>query len=155
MTETGAAAAEMTAMATLQDVDGNEVGQATFTESDDGVLIQVELQGLTVESAGEHGIHIHTTGACTPDSQAAGGHFNPMDNPQGPHAGDLPNIEIDADGNATYEATAAMATLSEGENSLLDSDGSALVVHAGPDDMVTDPAGDSGDRVACGVIEQQ
>jgi len=159
MTATGATDG-MTAVAILQDAEGNAVGQATFTESDDGVLIQVEVQGLTVAEAGEHGIHIHTTGACTPDFQAAGGHFNPtgaqhgLENPSGPHAGDLPNMEIDADGNGAYEATAALVTLGAGENSLFDADGSALVIHAGTDDMVTDPAGDSGDRIACGVIEQ-
>mgnify|MGYP001473476236 CR=1 FL=1 len=160
-TATSATAGDATATATLQDAAGEEVGQATFTEVDGGVLIEVTLEGLTVEAAGEHGIHLHTTGACTPDFQAAGGHFNPtnaqhgMENPNGPHAGDLPNIEIDADGNASYEATAALVTLGEGENSLLDADGSALVVHAGPDDMKTDPSGDSGDRIACGVIEQE
>lgn len=166
MTETGNltttdTAVGTTAIALLQDAEGNAVGQATFTEDDSGVTIQVELQELTVAGAGEHGLHLHTTGACTPDFQAAGGHFNPtgaqhgIDSPRGPHAGDLPNIVIDADGNATYETTNAMITLGEGNNSLFDSDGSAIVVHAGPDDMVTDPAGDSGDRIACGVIEQQ
>lgn len=160
MTDTGAMS-ELMIRATLQDADGNEVGQATFSEGDNGVLIQVEVQGLTVEAAGEHGIHIHTMGACTPDFQAAGGHFNPtntqhgLDNPNGPHAGDLPNITIDENGNATYEAVAELVTLDEGDNSLLDSDGSAIIIHAGPDDMVTDPAGDSGDRIACGVILPQ
>lgn len=159
-TATGAATGGATATATLQDATGKEVGQATFTETDGGVLVQVTLQGLTVAAAGEHGIHIHTTGACTPDFQAASGHFNPtgaqhgLENPSGPHAGDLPNLEVDADGNATYEATAALATLGAGENSLLDADGSALVIHAGPDDMKSDPAGNSGDRIACGVIVQ-
>lgn len=153
------AAGDATAMATLQDAAGATVGEAMFTEVEGGVLIQVTLTGLTVEAAGEHGIHLHTTGACTPDFQAAGGHFNPtnaqhgMENPSGPHAGDLPNIAVDAAGNATYEATATLVTLGEGENSLLDADGSALVVHAGPDDMKTDPSGGSGDRIACGVIE--
>lgn len=160
MTDT-ADATGVTAVATLQDADGNEVGQATFTEEDSGVAIQVELQGLTAAEAGEHGIHLHTVGACTPDFEAAGPHFNPteaqhgMDNPGGPHAGDLPNIEIDADGNGTFDATTDLVTLSEGENSLLDADGSAIVVHAAPDDMITDPSGNSGDRIACGVIEQQ
>ena len=108
-----------------------------------------------------HGLHIHTVGACTPDFAAVGGHFNPttaqhgLDNPNGPHAGDLPNLEIDADGNGTYEATTTLVTLDQGDNSLFDSDGSALVIHAAPDDLVTDPSGNSGDRIACGVIEQQ
>ena len=108
-----------------------------------------------------HGLHIHTVGACTPDFAAVGGHFNPttaqhgLDNPSGPHAGDLPNLEIDADGNGTYEATTTLVTLDQGDNSLFDSDGSALVIHADPDDLITDPAGNSGDRIACGIIEQQ
>ena len=108
-----------------------------------------------------HGLHIHTVGACTPDFAAVGGHFNPttaqhgLDNPSGPHAGDLPNLEIDADGNGTYEATTTLVTLAQGDNSLFDSDGSALVIHADPDDLITDPAGNSGDRIACGIIEQQ
>ena len=78
-----------------------------------------------------------------------------MENSSGPHAGDLPNMEIDADGNGTYEGTAALATLGAGENSLMDADGSAIVIHADPDDMKTDPSGNSGDRIACGVIEAQ
>lgn len=165
MTETGTttatAAGATAAMAILKDASGNEVGEATFTETDEGVAVQVTVTGLTVVAAGEHGIHLHTVGACTPDFQAAGGHFNPtsaqhgMENPSGPHAGDLPNIEIDADGNGAYEGTAALATLSAGENSLMDADGSAIVIHADPDDMKTDPSGNSGDRIACGVIEAQ
>jgi len=160
MSETGATSA-ITAVAALQDAEGNAVGEATFTQVADGVTIQVALQGLAIAAAGEHGIHLHTTGACTPDFEAAGPHFNPTgaqhgtDNPGGPHAGDLPNLAIDAAGNGTYEATTDLATLGEGENSLLDADGSAIVIHADPDDMITDPSGNSGDRIACGVIEQQ
>jgi Cu-Zn family superoxide dismutase len=160
MSETGETGA-ITALAALQDAEGNAVGEATFTQAADGVTIQVTVQGLAIAAAGEHGIHLHTTGACTPDFEAAGPHFNPAgaqhgtDNPGGPHAGDLPNLEIDADGNGTYEATTDLATLGEGENSLLDADGSAIVIHADPDDMITDPSGNSGDRIACGVIEQQ
>jgi Cu-Zn family superoxide dismutase len=160
MTATGIFTAPM-AQTTLVDVEGNPVGDASFTETEEGVLIQVTLREFTAAADGEHGLHIHTTGACTPDFQAAGGHFNPtdamhgMENPAGPHAGDLPNIPVDADGNAIYEATSTMITLGDGENSLFDEDGSALVLHAGADDMVTDPAGDSGDRIACGVIEMQ
>ncbi|MBX3015672.1 MAG: superoxide dismutase family protein [Caldilineaceae bacterium] len=151
----------LTAIALLHDVDGNPVGEATFTEDEDGVTIEVELQGLAVATAGEHGIHIHTMGTCEPDFQAAGDHFNPtggehgLENHQGPHAGDLPNIEIDGEGNASYVTTNPMLQLSEGSNSILDADGSAFMIHAGPDDMVTDPSGDSGDRIACGVIERQ
>ncbi len=160
MTATGETDAPM-AVATLLDADGNAVGDATFTETEEGVMIQVTLREFTAAAEGEHGIHIHTTGACTPDFQAAGGHFNPtdaqhgMENSAGPHSGDLPNLEVDADGNAVYEATDTMITLGDGEGSLFDEDGSALVLHADPDDMVTDPSGNSGDRIACGVIEMQ
>jgi Cu-Zn family superoxide dismutase len=160
MTATGEMTAPM-AVTTLIDVAGNPVGDASFTETEEGVLIQVTLREFTVAAEGEHGIHIHATGACTPDFQAAGDHFNPTDaqhgleNPAGPHAGDLPNIVVDADGNAIYETTSTLITLGDGAGSLFDADGSALVLHAGADDLVTDPAGDSGDRLACGVIEMQ
>lgn len=159
LTATGEAG--LLGVATLQNINGELVGNAVFTQNNEEVTIQVTVEGFTAAGAGEHGIHIHTTGACTPDFAAAGSHFNPtaaqhgMDNPNGPHAGDLPNIEIDADGNGSYEATTTLVTLTAGDNALFDSDGSALVIHANPDDMVTDPSGDSGDRIACGVIEQQ
>ena len=160
MTATGILTAPM-ALTTLYDSAENPVGDASFTETDDGVIIQVTLREFTDAAEGEHGIHIHEVGACTPDFQAAGSHFNPtgaqhgLENEAGPHAGDLPNIEIDGDGNAIYQTTNTMITLEDGEGSLLDEDGSALVIHAGPDDMVTDPSGESGDRIACGVIEMQ
>ena len=160
MTATGIMTAPM-AQATLMDSAGTPVGDASFTETDEGVIIQVTLRDFTAAAEGEHGIHIHAVGACTPDFQAAGGHFNPtdamhgMENPDGPHGGDLPNIEVDGDGNAIYQATDAMITLGDGPNSLMDEDGSALVIHADPDDMMTDPSGNSGDRIACGVIEMQ
>lgn len=159
LTATGAAG--LLGIATLQNVDGEFVGNAVFTQNGDEVTLQVTVDGFTAAGEGVHGIHIHTVGACTPDFDAAGSHFNPttaqhgLDNPSGPHAGDLPNLEIDADGNGSYEATTTMVALAQGDNSLFDSDGSALVIHADPDDLVTDPAGNSGDRIACGVIEQQ
>jgi Cu-Zn family superoxide dismutase len=106
-----------------------------------------------------HGIHFHAVGRCDPpDFMSAGDHFNPTNrqhgqrNPQGPHAGDLPNLTVEANGTATYQATNALVTLGPGANSLLDADGSALVIHADPDDDVTDPAGNSGGRIACAVI---
>ncbi len=153
-----ALAQQSIAMAELKDTQGQVVGQATFTSEPSGaVKIQVNVAGLMTE-AGDHGIHTHAVGQCTPDFKAAGGHFNPtnaqhgLNNPQGPHVGDLPNMQLTADGSGTYEATSDRVTLGSGANSLFDADGSALVIHAGPDDQVTDPSGNSGDRIACGVI---
>lgn len=160
MTATGNITAPMAA-AVLLDSEGNTVGDASFTETDEGVEIQVTLREFMAAADGEHGLHIHTTGACTPDFSAAGGHFNPtgaehgLENPNGPHAGDLPNLTVDADGNAMYQELNTIITLEEGETALMDADGSALVIHAGTDDMMTDPSGESGDRIACGVIEMQ
>ncbi len=150
---------EITAGAQLHNADGEVVGEATFTQVEGGVRIEAEVSHL---EPGLHGIHIHETGQCDPpDFKSAGGHFNPegrqhgLDSAEGPHAGDLPNLEVGEDGSGTYETTTDRVTLTEGEASLFDDDGSALVIHAGEDDQVTDPTGDSGDRVACGVIEQQ
>lgn len=120
---TGLALAQepLTATAELKDAGGNIVGNATFTEQADGVRIQVTVSGLAGD-AGEHGIHLHTTGQCTPDFGAAGAHFNPtggqhgLDNPAGPHAGDGPNLQLVADGSATYELINNRVTLSPGPN---------------------------------------
>jgi Cu-Zn family superoxide dismutase len=148
-----------TATADLQDKDGNPVGNATFTEGPGGVTINANLQpGQQAVEPGEHGIHIHETGSISPDFEAAGKHFNPsgakhgFNNSEGPHAGDLENIVVNPDGSASYTATDDRITLSGGENSILDSDGSALVIHKSADDYQTDPSGDSGDRIAAGVI---
>ncbi len=146
------------ATAELVDAQGDSVGTATLTPVENGVRIQVDISGFTAAAAGEHGFHIHQTGQCTPDFMAAGEHFNPTDaqhgllNPEGPHAGDLPNLRVDADGNASYGVTTDLVTLEEGERSLFDADGSAFILHTNPDDYVTDPGGTSGDRLACGVI---
>lgn len=143
--------------AELTDPQGNPVGTAEFVEGSGRVSINVNITGGV--EPGEHGIHIHETGALTPSFEAAGDHFNPTDNnhgfegPNGPHAGDLGNIFVGPDGTASYSTFNDRVTLSGGPNSLLDGDGSALVIHAMPDDYVTDPSGDSGDRVAAGVIE--
>ncbi|TWT06723.1 superoxide dismutase family protein [Planococcus sp. CPCC 101016] len=141
----------------MMDSDGNAIGTAELSEEDAGVMVTLEVEGL---EEGMHGIHFHETGMCeTPDFESAGGHFNPtgamhgMDNPDGPHAGDLPNIEVSDDGTATQEFTAENVTMAIGEeNSLLKEGGTALVIHAGEDDQMTDPSGDSGDRIACGVV---
>ena len=147
------------AAARLVDADGNPVGTATFTEGPDGVGTNVTLQpGQQAVTPGEHGIHIHEKGTISPDFEAAGEHLNPTDaehgfnNPQGPHEGDLENILVNPDGSASYATTNDRITLSGRENSLLDSDGSALVIHELADDYQTDPSGNSGERVAAGII---
>jgi len=144
-----------TASAVLKDASGKEVGAATFTVTPSGVLISLDL---TAVPPGEHGFHVHTTGKCEPpDFKSAGPHFNPDQTkhgfmtPEGPHAGDLPNLHVPADGKLQIEVLEPNVTLS-GEAPLLDADGSALVIHAGADDYKTDPAGNSGNRIACGVI---
>jgi len=144
-----------TASAVLKDASGKEVGAATFTVTPSGVLISLDL---TAVPPGEHGFHVHTTGKCEPpDFKSAGPHFNPDQTkhgfmtPEGPHAGDLPNLHVPADGKLQVEVLEPNVTLS-GEAPLLDADGSALVIHAGADDYKSDPAGNSGNRIACGVI---
>ncbi|ARD48591.1 superoxide dismutase [Sporosarcina sp. P37] len=154
-------AAEPEITAPVMNVDGEEIGTVTLTEGPTGVAMDLDVTGL---EPGEHGMHFHETGVCTaPDFKAsAGGHFNPtgkqhgMDNPEGHHAGDLENIVADEDGNAKVSITAEEVTLESGkENSLLDEDGSALIIHEGADDYKTDPAGDSGSPFACAEITSE
>jgi len=132
------------------------VGKASFWEDPDGVHILAQVQGLP---PGEHGIHLHAVGKCDPpDFATAGGHFNPagkqhgLRNPAGSHAGDLPNLEVAADGRGGLNHVNRQVTLAPGPRSLLGPDGTALVIHANPDDAVTDPSGNSGGRIACGII---
>lgn len=148
--------ADTTARAELRNAAGRTIGTATLTQVGEAVRIVVEVQGLP---AGAKGVHIHAVGRCdAPDFTTAAGHFNPHGrqhgalNPQGPHAGDLPNLTVGGDGRGRLETTATLITLLSGPGSLFDADGSALVVHAAPDDFRTDPTGNSGARVACGVI---
>ena len=165
---TGGAFAQTPATATadLRDNEGNPVGSAEFVENEQGesgVTITVSItQGI---EPGVHGIHIHeSSDLSSSDFKSAGGHFNPtnaehgFDNPKGPHAGDLENIPVAQDGTASYQTVNDRITLSGGPNSILDEDGSALMIHAMADDYQTndDPQtgpGTSGDRVAAGVIE--
>ena len=145
-----------TARATVRNASGGSVGQATLQQTSAGLLVSGDFSGLP---AGTHGIHIHATGRCDPDFSAAGAHFNPgakqhgFRNAQGAHAGDLPNIHVPATGVLRVELLAAGASLA-GDNRILDDDGAALVIHELADDYTTDPAGGSGTRIACGVVER-
>lgn len=139
---------------------GVKTGSATLTETTEGVKIHLEAKGL---EPGTKAIHLHEIGKCVaPGFKSAGAHFNPdnrehgFDNPQGFHAGDLPNIEVSDKGTVSVEITAPNVTLTQGKkNSLLDEDGSALVIHAQADDYKADPAGNAGDRIVCGVISKK
>lgn len=152
----GAAGGYATASVDLRNASGATVGMATLVERGDEVQITIHATGMP---PGVHGVHIHETGTCTPpDFSSAGGHFAPVsrqhgfENPAGPHGGDLPNIEVGADGTGHFTLSNDRVTLASGPTSLFDDDGSAIVVHAGRDDYRTDPAGASGARIACGVV---
>jgi Cu-Zn family superoxide dismutase len=144
------------ATAELKDKDGNAVGVARFRESSGGVTVDVNVKGLT---PGLHAVHVHAVGRCdAPAFTSAGGHFNPAQkkhgykSPEGAHAGDLPNMLVAKDGTGRFESFTDGMTLKPGATSVFDKDGSALVIHAGVDDNITDPTGNAGDRAACGVI---
>jgi len=148
-----ASAAGTSARAVLRMADGTEVGRATASESGGAVRVSVDASNLP---AGVHGVHVHTTGRCDgPDFTTAGGHWNPTtmqhgsQNPAGPHAGDLPNMTVAADGRGKLSMVLPAGTMT----GLLDADGAAFVVHAAADDLKSDPAGNSGGRIACGVFE--
>jgi len=146
----------VTASANLVDAEGRSVGQALLQQTPHGVLLKLELKNTT---PGIHGLHIHDVGRCDrPSFDSAGGHFDPSGrqhgflNPRGPHAGDLPNIDVPATTQLSVEYLVSNVTLEPGPRSLLDSNGSTIVIHAGKDDHATEPAGDSGHRLACGQI---
>ena len=151
-----AAAQPAGATATLLDSAGATVGTATFRQAQPGVRVDVELRGVP---DGAHGIHLHAVGTCDPkDFASAGAHFDTegkkhgLKNPAGPHAGDLPNITVQNGQSTGYSETTSRVALELGATSVFDTDGTALVVHAAPDDDVTDPSGNSGARIACGVL---
>lgn len=154
-----ATAASPAATAALKNGEGKAIGTATFAPTKGGVEVHVMAADL---SPGKHGIHIHSVGKCdAPDFKSAGGHFNPSEkhhglrNPEGAHVGDMPNLSVDKNGKAKATFTVKGATLGEGKGSLFGPDGTALVIHADADDEKTDPAGNSGARIACGVIEKK
>src|ERR1044072_2175104 len=147
-----------TASATINDAMGRTIGTAALRETTSGVLIKVDLPAAP---AGTHALHVHTTGKCdAPMFMTAGGHFAPGMTKHGllatggPHAGDLPNIYVPGDGKLSMEILEPSVTLAAGPRSLLDADGSAIVLHAMADDYMTDPAGNAGGRIACGVINK-
>lgn len=149
---------EAEARAELVDTQGTRVGVAEFREEARGVRVSIQLTGLP---PGTHALHIHEKGRCdSPDFKSAGEHFNPFKrehgwlNPEGPHAGDLPNIKVDENGAFRGSFLAPLVTLGPGAHSLFAGQGTCLMIHAGPDDGHSDPAGNSGARIACGVIRR-
>lgn len=151
-------ASSSSAHADLINTQGQKVGTAIITQTAAGVKIDVSVDRLP---PGAHAFHIHAVGKCeVPDFKSAGGHFNPSgkqhgkDNPNGPHAGDMLNFEVGADGAAKFSTVNAGVTLGEAANSLFHEGGAALVIHEKADDYKTDPAGNAGNRIACGVINK-
>jgi superoxide dismutase, Cu-Zn family len=154
------AAATKAAHADIVNAQGTKIGTAKLTATGHGVKIAVKVSQLT---PGEHGIHIHTVGKCeSPAFTSAGGHFNPTSAHHGthntqdphPHLGDLMNLTADQKGDAKATFLAKGATLGDDADSLFHDGGTSLVIHAKADDLMSDPSGNSGDRIACGVIEK-
>lgn len=149
------------ASATFVNATGATVGWASLVEDATGVVhVNIHVEGIT---PGRHGVHIHAVGACTPTFAAAGGHYNPLgdqhglENPEGPHAGDLPNLTVNPHGTGHLDGTTDRVTISAGPATLFDTatgaEGSAFIIHANEDDQVTDATnGGSGARIACAVI---
>jgi Cu-Zn family superoxide dismutase len=140
----------------LQNGQGKAVGTATLSNASNGVKIALKLHDLT---PGEHAIHFHQMAKCeAPDFKSAGGHFNPdskhhgLQNPDGPHAGDIPNFTVDAKGKSKASVVAPNVTLGDDPHSMFSNGGTALMIHAKADDGKSDPAGNAGDRIACGVV---
>lgn len=151
-----AKAADM-ASAEIIDTEGAVIGMVIFEETPNGVLVYVEVSGI---SPGGHGIHLHAVGSCNPDFKAAGGHINHnlakhgLKNPEGPDNGDLPNLYAASDGSARAEFfTTRVSVSGNAMPALLDEDGSAVIIHENPDDHMTQPIGGAGGRIGCGIIQ--
>jgi Cu-Zn family superoxide dismutase len=151
-------AAAAKTMVELKDAQGKSVGTATLESkgASSGVSMKLSLHGLP---PGQHALHFHQKAQCdAPDFKSAGPHFNPegkkhgLENPEGHHAGDMNNFTVDAKGKAKFKVVNKDVTLGDDSHSLFSNGGTALVIHAKADDMKTDPAGNAGDRIACGVI---
>lgn len=132
------------------------MARATTSQVGDSIRVRVEAMGM---SPGAYGAHVHAVGRCdAPDFTSAGPHWNPAgrqhgkNNPQGMHHGDLPNLTVGTDGRGSFEVTIPGGRIAGGSHPLLDGDGAAVVIHAGPDDYRTDPSGNSGARIACGIL---
>jgi Cu-Zn family superoxide dismutase len=155
MAANAAVAGGAAATAQMKGTGGRDLGTLTLSESGGAISVSGQLSGLP---PGEHGFHIHTTGKCEgPSFETAGAHWNPTNrghgtnNPAGPHLGDMANITVGADSSVSVQATTPGGSL-HGENALLDGDGAAIVIHANADDYKTNPSGNSGNRIACGVV---
>jgi superoxide dismutase, Cu-Zn family len=152
-------AAAQTARAALKDAQGESVGTVDLTETPVGVLLKLVVKGLT---PGEHAVHVHAVGKCEPPFDSAGGHFDPGSKkhgllvPEGPHAGDMPNLHVPGSGEVIIEILNPAITLEKDKpNSVFGPNGTTIVIHAGADDYKSDPAGNAGGRIVCGVIQQR
>ena len=151
--------AQETAKARFIDTQGRQVGTATPTQTARGVLVDIDASGLP---AGEHAFHVHQTGKCSAEDgfKSAGEHFagkadaHGLHAERGPHAGDMPNQFVGSDGKLRAHVVNSRISLREGDGHLFDKDGSALVLHAKPDDYRSQPSGNAGDRIACAVVER-